>query len=115
MKYFSEKTKNVTVKKEQEVAYLKCDICHRKIENKGIGSNEQAKYFLVCTSHNDWGNDSIESIKYKDICPQCISDFCSNYLKEAKGTEEIEIETKWFVPYYDEYDENEDRLVSKDK
>lgn len=115
MRYFSEKTRKRIVEQEQEIAYVRCDVCNNKIETTGIGRREENKYFEVCTHHNDWGHDSADSLEYRQICPKCIDKFCFKYLKDVNGSEQIEISTEWFNPHYDNYDKYEDKLVKEDK
>ena len=78
--------------------YLRCDKCANKIEGS---------YYEVTTGHHDWGNDSCDSVRCYDICPDCIQEFTENYLKNNIGTEYIEIERQRAVhhlSYYREYD-----------
>lgn len=43
-----------------------CDVCEKEI-TKGVG------YYEVTTHHNDWGNDSIDSYDYSDVCSvECL-------------------------------------------
>lgn len=73
-----------------------CDICSTFIQaTDKWSSKDTTKYFEVTTGHHDWGNDSCESIKYYDICPDCINKFVADYIKNASGTVYIEIETAW--------------------
>ena len=54
-----------------------CDICKKEIDtNKG--------YWEVITGHNDWGNDSIDSIESFDVCSEnCLIDKFKKYIKES--------------------------------
>lgn len=72
------------------------------------GKGDKSRYFYVLTGHHDWGNDSCDSMKYRDICPDCIENFVKNYIKKIDGTDYIEIETEYAheEKYFDEeYDE----------
>lgn len=64
-----------------------CDIC-----SKGI----TGPYWHVTTGHNDWGNDSRESIENMDVCSvECLDEVFDNYCKESDSpytTRYIEIE-----------------------
>ena len=67
-----------------------CDGCKKEIDKK-VG------YFRVCTSHNDWGNDSIDSYEHYDFCcPACLFKFAEPYVSESYNnrfnTREIDIE-----------------------
>ena len=63
---------------------------------------DEYKYYYVTTAHNDWGNDSCDSIEHYDICPNCINNFVADYLgdENASPSAYIEIETKHI--FYDE-------------
>lgn len=92
----SEVTEKV-VKIARRVTGIKCDICGKIVPvNNGI----ESVYFEVATGHNDWGNDSCESRKSQDICPDCINKFTTEYLQDAAGTSRyIEITTRYAVNY----------------
>ena len=91
--------KNALVKKE-----IYCDVCKTLIrvktyESEGnIVKNELMtdRHFKVMTGHNDWGNDSIDSIKHKDICSkECLAEVFMNYIEEdidGSRTAYIEVE-----------------------
>lgn len=67
-----------------------CDICGNEI----IGP-----YFRVVTGHDDWGNDSIDSIEYFDICSdKCIQEKINIFLSECcrSNTQHIEIRQEYF-------------------
>ena len=67
-----------------------CDICRNKIgRNKG--------YWRCHTYHDDWGNDSVESHEYFDICSiECLTkkfeEYCVMSSKSDYNTLQIEIE-----------------------
>ena len=85
------------VKIKRKVTGIKCDICGKIIPvNKGI---DISKYFAVRTGHNDWGNDSYESVKNYDICPDCIIKFTTEYLQTTTGTEYLEVQTTYATDY----------------
>lgn len=56
---------------------MKCDVCGKVIYNtkydKNNFTNRQHWWGLV-TGHNDWGNDSCDSIESFEICsPECLN------------------------------------------
>lgn len=81
-----------------------CDVCKKKLEQNiplGYDSDGNQRlyynYFCVTTHHHDWGNDSIESYKYYDICSvECLQEFITTFWKKhfnVNNTHEMEIET----------------------
>ena len=72
---------------------VKCDVCGsliRKVnENKTIYCI--GKHYELKTGHNDWGNDSVESIEEKDICSEaCLRKEFAMYLCRG-GTSYFEV------------------------
>ena len=79
----------MSVKKEYEVIThtvteevciketMHCDVCNVVIDtNKGC--------WELTTGHYDWGNDSIDSIEYLDICSEdCLREKFDEYIKES--------------------------------
>ena len=69
--------------------YLICDKCgrviYKKLENNKVPYNKRVfvDWYTITTGHNDWGNDSDESIEYHDICPKCICDVFTEYVKRS--------------------------------
>lgn len=67
-----------------EIIGYKCDVCGK--ESKGI--NDQTFYNFMAR-HYAWGNDSIESVEYYDVCSvECFKKqliYCINELEEYKG------------------------------
>lgn len=58
-------------------------------------------YYKLTTGHNNWGNDSIDSIENKDICSdECLKQEFDNYINISThkyGTAYFEVEMrKWF-------------------
>ena len=82
------------IKTKRMVTGVKCDICGKVMP---IKRDNESRYFRVITGHNDWGNESCESIEQKEICPNCIDKFVSKYLQDVEGTEYINIETEYAV------------------
>ena len=96
-----------------ELAGVKCDACGRIIEppskeDQYNWMDDKYKFYLVTTGHHDWGNDSCDSIRHYDICPECITKFVSDYLTDKKGYKSayIDIETK-HIYYGDEVENND--------
>lgn len=90
----SREVKEVVTAKVRMLEGIKCDVCGKVIPAKKY-KYDSNKYFEVTTGHHDWGNDSCESIEYRDICPDCISGYVSDYLKDVDGSEYIEVETEY--------------------
>lgn len=93
--------KEVAVKTVYTVSGVKCDVCGRVIkapseENRCLWMDDDPKYYSVTTGHNDWGNDSCDSIDHRDICPDCINKFVAEYLgsKDAYHSAYINIKTE---------------------
>lgn len=100
---------------EQKTPYIirtYCDRC-KKLILKKMGSafledykghyNEAVSYYEVTTGHNDWGNDSVDSIDTKTICRSCLTEEYADYVERASdgsNTEYIEIhhEYGWSMP-----------------
>ena len=89
----SEEIKSKVVQDIKTIEGIKCDICGIVIPTSQLGK-EAPKYYEVTTGHYDWGNDSCESRIERDICPDCIISFASDYLKKSTRSEYIEIETR---------------------
>lgn len=53
------------IKIEQEVTkYIECDVCEKRVK----GKEPPEDWFHFSHSHQGWGNDSIDSLKYFDVC-----------------------------------------------
>lgn len=90
-------------RKAKESCY--CNRCKKLIYKRScIESEELPKnklwthYWEVTIGHNDWGNDSCDSIEHFDICsPDCLNKELQLYIQRSDGnnhhnTEYIEIE-----------------------
>jgi hypothetical protein len=67
-------TKKV-VHEERVVVNTKCDICKKDIPGTAL--------YAVLTGHNDWGNDSVDSIRNDDVCSdECLRVAFQAYLDE---------------------------------
>lgn len=82
---------------ERKLTDVVCDVCGKVLEpskERGAYGN-WTKYYEVTTGHRDWGNDSCESVKTVDICPECLDKYVSNYFKNTNSTTAyLEIETE---------------------
>lgn len=108
MKFFGDL--QIIERKKRKLKYLRCDCCNTKIVNGDC-------YYDVSIGHHDWGNDSVDSMQNKEICESCINDFITTYLKNANGTEYIDIERSRFYEsanFNEDYDEIHDELVEND-
>lgn len=99
------------VKKEPCIEYLICDICDTLIKKSNIGnrvkSNNLVEWYFVRTGHNDWGNDSCDSVESFEVCPECLNKVFHEYFKRSTGrnSEYMNIEHCW--GWLDEVTENE--------
>lgn len=68
--------KNIEKTIETEILVaVKCDICGKEITGK---------FWQLTTHHHDWGNDSIDSYEYKDLCSrECINKALDDYIKNC--------------------------------
>ena len=70
------------------LASVQCDGCKKDIT---------AQYFAVTTQHDDWGNDSHESVQEFEFCSAaCLTPHMTKYLNAAQGTDEYTIKRKVF-------------------
>lgn len=101
--YYKQITHTVT----SDLMYAKnCDVCGKDIPptKRSYPRYEQFPYFEIRTSHNDWGNDSVDSIEYIDACsPECAMKFAKEYLEKdftKNHSKEITIRhyNVWFLP-----------------
>lgn len=100
MKKLSNEVEEVVVSKRHRIEGIQCDICKNIITPTKFKENS-SRYFEVTTGHNDWGNDSYESIHHADICPNCIVDYIANYIQHVKGSEYFDFRTNYILT--DEY------------
>lgn len=76
----TEKKEVTHVSVDEVIVGRKCDICGKNIEKR----NGFYNYFVIHTWHHDWGNDSIESHRYKDgCCPECVMKFTQEYIEDS--------------------------------
>ena len=100
MKLVSKEVEEVVTAEMRKVTGVRCDICKKVLRHSRDSHPGQKypKYYEVTTGHHDWGNDSCDSIKHRDICHGCITTFVSEYLKGNHGTAYIDIETTYYQP-----------------
>ena len=84
--------------KKEEIKQVKkiengviCDVCNKKIREeedyKSAYRTKMSHFYEVTTHHNDWGNDSIDSYEYKDICSEeCLITFLKKYFNGEDAT-----------------------------
>lgn len=107
-KVLSKDAKKVVYTTVRTLEGITCDACGKVIPaSSEYTQRKNTKYFNVITGHHDWGNDSYESRKRRDICPECINRFVAEYLDSATGSEYIEIETEYAYPTDVHEDEDE--------
>ena len=80
-------TEKVLVESERVIG-RKCDVCGKVIfpveQKKSCFSfcGASTEFYLITTGHNDWGNDSCDSIEYKDACSkECAQKIIDEYFK----------------------------------
>ena len=79
-----------------KLTHVECDECAKKIV-AGVYDSDSTRYIRVHTWHNDWGNDSVESHKYYDLCLECAAKFVSSHILNMDGTMHMEcyVEYAW--------------------
>ena len=98
---FVEEEKVTFCKIKRTLKSVECDKCGRDIPayiNTPGSKHDDSKYFRVTTGHNEWGNDSIESVEHQDICPGCINKFVADYLEDGRDSAYIDISTEFVYP-----------------
>lgn len=118
MKFFGNEEKEVKVATERKLEYLRCDRCHKKIEeNQNNPKLETSKrYFYVVVYHYFYDEDNVDNFQqHFDICEDCIDKFIREYLLDENNIDyNIEIKTKWFAKHFESYDKNESFLIDED-
>lgn len=96
MKYLGEViTKKVVEQTVRPIEYIRCDMCNKKILPCDTYKSDKSDYIRVHTWHNDWGNDSVESHEYYDLCKECAKEFVADYIEHCDGSEELELEHEY--------------------
>lgn len=98
-----EKIVEVTEKRRVPIS-LVCDVCGKDIPadkwTAGEPEYRTQKYMQVTTGHNDWGNDSADSIEVHHICStECMDKFMREFYMTFCGnndfaTDYIEIHSR---------------------
>lgn len=99
-------TQNVIVSKT-----CVCDVCkklifERRFDPQYAGKHKvPVQWYRVTTGHNDWGNDSVDSVETMHVCsPECLNQvlhefydrsFHSNTFPGINNSEYVEIEHEW--------------------
>ena len=68
-----------------------CDVCHKLIYKRTMANSTElpenkltTDYWKVTTGHNDWGNDSVDSISTYDICSEdCLKVLMISYIDDC--------------------------------
>ena len=82
--------REVTVCVEGE---LTCDNCKKIIDI----TKQDGTYYNICSGHNDWGNDSPDSVEDLDACcDECLNALVNKWLEKWKGypTAYIDVERR---------------------
>lgn len=95
--------REVTETKETVIGeVMKCDVCGKIIydsrKDDGILMHNNQHWWSLTTGHNDWGNDSIDSVEQYDICsPECLKVKFDEYCKDSNR----EINSMYFEVSHD--------------
>ena len=88
-----------------------CDICGRLIYKRSLQATDELpknnslySFWEVTTGHNDWGNDSGDSIKKYEICSStCLQGLIDVYKKDSsrcqRNTEFIKADHTYIFGY----------------
>ncbi len=62
-----------------------CDYCKEEIKPvRSFANSRVYNFFHICTSHQDWGNDSIDSVETFDACcPGCALKMAEAYIVKS--------------------------------
>ena len=73
-----------------------CDCCEKIIVQKStLELGKHYGWFHLCTGHRDWGNDSVDSIEYFDLCSrECLANKLREMLDEYEESDTAYFETK---------------------
>lgn len=105
MKYLGKETSvEIRTKSVRPIEYVRCDRCGKKIEvTPGDYNRKNNEYVHIHTWHNDWGNDSVDSHAFYDLCKECTKEFMNEYIDNINGTQQLELEHK-YVSWDDKYE-----------
>ena len=95
--------KKTVVKEEVVCATVYCDFCKKRLYttvHDSRVSSDLVDYFDIVTGHNDWGNDSVDSVEHKTCCKNCLNEAFVGYLNETlkndvRNTKYIDIVHDW--------------------
>ena len=67
-----------------------CDVCKKVIFRRSFKPGDvrhiPVSFWKITTGHNDWGNDSIDSVETFDICSsKCLNEKFSEYISGTDG------------------------------
>ena len=83
------KNREVVVRNTKVRTHIKCDTCGKIIADSTKGCRA---YYRVVMQHNDWGNDSVDSIESYDACSkECLKPYFEQYLKECDKQDTMQI------------------------
>lgn len=98
---FDDASERRVYRSEKLVTHIVCDCCEKHIPTDFAVPREDRGYFHVTTGHNDWGNDSCDSVEWRDLCPECAEKVFADYISKARGSEYIELTHKTACPFYE--------------
>lgn len=85
-----EKVTETVTREVNKVTHLKCDIC---------GKIFTGPYWIAHVHHNDWGNDSVDSYEYYDLCSEnCVGVMFQKYMADCRNsnTQYLGLEQDYF-------------------
>ena len=97
MKQYTETVVSTAYRIKRTVSGVKCDICGKIIPASKLRATDST-YYRVTTGHNEWDNDSVDSIEHQDVCSDCIIPFIYSYLKYKHQTLYCDIERNMCWP-----------------
>ena len=74
-----------TIKEVDEVIgeIVVCDVCNKEVPYAGNFAYELCRYYKIRTGHYDWGNDSCDSVEYRQVCSEeCLLKAVNGWLKD---------------------------------
>ena len=105
---------SLTIKKIEQLPATetcRCNICRQLIYKRSLQesdelpkNNELYSFWKVTTGHNDWGNDSGDSIEQYEVCSTiCLQKLFDIYKSESskyqRNSKYIEIERHYIYGY----------------
>lgn len=110
MRYLSDSVVSTAYRVSRKLVKVKCDICGKELIAKDKSWNDySSRYYEVTTGHHDWGNDSVDSVKTKDVCPDCLIDYVKVFFGKHKESSTAYCE----ISSASSYPETESRVVDK--